>query len=397
MPQLSKRHTRKIALVGLEWVGNFMRLLAGGLDYVGAHPNANVVIRPFTKVTPLPELAAQIEGWGAEGIYGAFPDEELRPLKAALKHPIPIVNNSKSSQYPGVFHVLADSHDFIEMGVEHLRHLGLKHFGILYTDPLPGAASRNLTRFKEITGPHGSVLMLPIIADRLLNTEWDHQPELETLAAWLQGMPKPCGVLCQCFGSGKFLIERCAQLGLKVPDEIAIIGSDDAEVCLSCTPTLTSITPNKEKVGAESIRILVDLLDGKPPPARIRMAKGADLVVRESTGQQQSLAIDTSKALEYINANATRGITVTELIRETQRASQPIFYQAFRKATGKTPAIAIRDRQLDEVRRLLRSTHLPIKMISQMSGFSSPSIMTRLFSKVEGMPPLAYRERENKS
>jgi LacI family transcriptional regulator len=390
------RRTRKIAMVGHEWNRVYARFLAGGLQHAGANPGLNVVVQPFTKTVPTATLAATLEDWGAEGIYGLLSDEELQELRATLRAPLPIVNNSFSASYPGVVHVLGDAHEFVEMAVEHLRQLGIRHFGVLFTDPPPEKDSRWLASFKGLTEPHGQVLILPTPEHLMLKPNRDHRLVPEPLTAWLRELPKPCGVLCPCVGSGKFLIESCGGLGLRVPAQIAIIGTDDADLCLSCSPTLTSIPPNLETIGAESVRILLGILDGKAPPTPKIRIKAVDLVVRESTGQQRTMICDIAGALEHIKANATKGLSVTQLIRETNQPSLPTFYQSFRNATGRTPAQAIRDRQLEEVRRLLATTQLPVAVVSTMAGFSCSTVMGRLFLKVEGKSPVEYRRQQNK-
>jgi AraC-like DNA-binding protein len=60
---------------------------------------------------------------------------------------------------------------------------------------------------------------------------------------------------------------------------------------------------------------------------------------------------------------------------------------------GKTPAQAIRERQLQEVRRLITGTELPITMISDLCGFSSPKVLARSFRTAEGTTLRAYRNR----
>jgi LacI family transcriptional regulator len=390
------RRTRKIAMVGLEWNRHHARLLAGGLQHAGAHPNLKVVIRPFTRTAAPAELAASIERWGADAIYGLFSDKLLEALLAGLKHPLPIVNNAGSpNAYPGVFRVLGEADAFVELAVQHFRHSGIKHLGMLFTDPRLGPRDPLLQSFRKLTQPNNLELILPIPDDDLMDLDWSSPTVPAALAAWLREIPKPCGILCPCLGSGKFLIECCGRLGLHVPRDIAIAGTDDADMCLSCTPTLTSIAPNVETVGSESVRILLGILGGVAPQTRIIRIKAFDTVARESTGQHGPRICDVSGALEYIQANATKGLSVAQLMRATQRTSEPTFYGAFYEATGKTPAEAIRDRRLDEVRRLLATTQFPVAVVASMAGFSSSSVMGRLFLKVDGITALDYRKREN--
>jgi AraC-like DNA-binding protein len=60
---------------------------------------------------------------------------------------------------------------------------------------------------------------------------------------------------------------------------------------------------------------------------------------------------------------------------------------------GKSPAEAIRDRKLDEVRRLLASTELPVTMISDLAGFSSSLFLSKVFRRVEGVSMSDYRKK----
>ena len=182
---------------------------------------------------------------------------------------------------------------------------------------------------------------------------------------------------------------------MMVPRDIAIVASDDADLCLSCEPTLTSILPSMEVLGIEMIRLLVGILQKPEKQSRtVRLAE-IEMVVRESTGQRRP-ACDVAAALEYIQVNATRGINVAQIIKETQRVSKPTFHTYFREATGRSPAQAIRDRQLQEVRRLLTDTNLPMETISDLCGFSGRAVMTRLFNSVEFMSPRKYRQRHNR-
>lgn len=99
-------------------------------------------------------------------------------------------------------------------------------------------------------------------------------------------------------------------------------------------------------------------------------------------------------ALAFIREQATRGITVGQVFDKTQQVSRVTFHRRFRAATGKSPAQALRDRKLEEVRRLLAATDLPLAQVSELSGFSSPKVMARTFRAAEGCTPRAYRARQ---
>jgi AraC-like DNA-binding protein len=52
-----------------------------------------------------------------------------------------------------------------------------------------------------------------------------------------------------------------------------------------------------------------------------------------------------------------------------------------------------RSARIDEAKRLLGSTALPIKEVATLSGFSSLEYLSRAFAAATGLSPTAWRER----
>ena len=164
---------------------------------------------------------------------------------------------------------------------------------------------------------------------------------------------KPAGIVCPQQGGGGYLVRCCRALGLRVPEDIAIVGADETDLSLACEPTLTSVVLSMETVGSEAMRVICGLMDGSPPPTNIIRLPSMHLTVRESTGAIRPEICDISGAMECIRTGAMRGLSVEQLIHQTQRVSRVTFHKRFFEVVGKTPAEAIRDRKLEEARRLL--------------------------------------------
>jgi LacI family transcriptional regulator len=188
------------------------------------------------------------------------------------------------------------------------------------------------------------------------------------------------------------MIRCCQALGLRVPEDVAVIGCDDTDLSLAVSPTLTSMLPALETMGFEAMRLLMELIAGKRTPGSIVRLSSVDLHVRESTGLRRPEICDIAGALDCINENACRGITVGQVIKQTQRVSKVTFHRRFQQVVGKSPAEAIRKRKLDEVRRLLTTTDLPLGMVSDLSGFSSANVLARVFRIAEGTTPRDFRK-----
>jgi LacI family transcriptional regulator len=200
------------------------------------------------------------------------------------------------------------------------------------------------------------------------------------------------GILVPELGGGGYLIRACQALGLRVPEDVAVIGGDDTDLSLAGEVTLTSVLPALETMGFEAMRLLVEMIAGKRHPSPIVRLRCMDLHVRESTGLRRPEICDIAGALQCIQDNACRGVTVQQVIRQTQRVSKVTFHRRFQQVVGKSPAEAIRDRKLDEARRLLTSTDLPLAMVSDLCGFSSAKVLARVFRTIEDTTPRDYRK-----
>jgi transcriptional regulator GlxA family with amidase domain len=64
-----------------------------------------------------------------------------------------------------------------------------------------------------------------------------------------------------------------------------------------------------------------------------------------------------------------------------------------REHLRESPAQVVRRLRLDEAKRLLEETALPLKDISARTGFGDPSTMWRAFTEYTGVTPGAYRQR----
>jgi LacI family transcriptional regulator len=385
---------RKVAFVSPVWTTWQHRLMAGALRYADAHPR--IRIRGFAPAHDLKATAAELESWGAEGLFGALEYDDLNRVFGSLKRPLPLVNSALSAERPGMVTVIGDFSAFVEKAVSHLRQLGLRSLAVLVLEEGPQVRENLVKTFLRIARPRNPAkASLVYAADRraLWNPEALVKPVPKRLAQWLRDLPKPTGILCCHLGGGGYIIRCCRALGLRVPEDVAVIGSDDTDLCLASDPTLTSVLLSLETVGFEAMRLLMEMIAGRSPPSATVRLRCADLHVRESTGARRPEICDIAGALECIQEQACRGITVQEVIRQTQRVSRVTFHKRFHEIVGKTPAQALRERQLQEVRRLLTGTELPIAMISDLSGFSSPKVLARAFRAVEGSTLRAYRMR----
>ena len=71
------------------------------------------------------------------------------------------------------------------------------------------------------------------------------------------------------------------RLGIRIPDEVAIVGFNDVEQSAQSVPTMTSVRTPRSEIGTRAAQMLLDLIDGKlVTPRSINV--GFEIILRES-------------------------------------------------------------------------------------------------------------------
>ena len=395
---------RKIGFVAAFSSASVHRLMRGALSYADLNPP--MVIRDF-RVTPeiakpgkaAAELTA-LNRWKPDGLITALDEKEFSGLMSGLATVPPIVNMASITPRPGVVLFGGCFHRMVETAAQHFRQQGIRSLGMLIMDRDPVTQKSFVKAFGEAArpaNPESATHVHPMDTAFLADIDADVEPVPEGIARWLREMPKPAGVMSAEYGGGNYLVRVCHALGLRVPEDVAVICADDVDLCLSSTPTLTSVEFANEIIGSEALKTLDGMIQGRMPEKQAMAVEAVGLHVRQSTGLKIAEVCDIAGALNYISQEACYGLTVERLLQETQRVSKMTFHKYFVAATGQTPGEAIRQRQFAEARRLLAQTKLSITLVAEQSGFGSSSDFARAFRGAEGVTPGKYREAAGKA
>ncbi|MDX7951859.1 AraC family transcriptional regulator [Lichenihabitans sp. Uapishka_5] len=92
------------------------------------------------------------------------------------------------------------------------------------------------------------------------------------------------------------------------------------------------------------------------------------------------------RAKEMMRASLGTRLTMTEVSRAC-RLSTTYFAAAFRRSTGCAPHRFFSEMRVEEAKRLMLATNLPLADVALLCGFGDQSHFTRVFSKIGGMSP----------
>ncbi|WP_285241159.1 helix-turn-helix domain-containing protein [Pseudarthrobacter sp. MEB009] len=99
-----------------------------------------------------------------------------------------------------------------------------------------------------------------------------------------------------------------------------------------------------------------------------------------------------SRVIEWALNNLLEPLSIEQLASRAHM-SRRTFIRDFQASTGTTPASWVRSRRLDESRRLLEETTLPIDQVASASGFTSTVTMRQNFATAFATTPTDYRRR----
>ena len=223
----------------------------------------------------------------------------------------------------------------------------------------------------------------------------DYESEAKRLRVWLSALPKPCGLMAANDAMAEIVLSICKMSSIAVPDEIAVIGVDDAEsICENTTPKLSSVRPDFRQGGSLAARLLVKKIQGDTAQRRVVFSVYG-LVRRGSTRVFRRKDAEVADALERIWAPDGVFLNAKDVLSgfSCSRRNAEI---RFRLMTGRSVLQELAAARLQRAKKLLAETSLQISEVAANCGYRFTTHFRKLFRAETGMNPLAWRKSNAK-
>jgi LacI family transcriptional regulator len=223
------------------------------------------------------ELPRRRDAYGAVLILPPEPRAELEVL-AARSYPLVVVD-PRTTVPRGMVSVSAAHFSGARAVTRHLIELGHRRIGMVTGPP------HWRTRDDRVGGHLAALAEVGVLGDADLLRHGE--PATKT-GAWagrelLDLRPRPSAVICFNDKVAAGVLEAAAARGLRVPDDLSVVGFDDIGVSRATTPRLTTVRQPLQEMGRIAVTMLMRQLDGHAHEA-LSMELETRLVVRESTG-----------------------------------------------------------------------------------------------------------------
>ncbi len=326
--------------------------------------------------------------WRGDGILGFLRDPQL--IRFIQRAGIPAVNSSWGGLLGGLTSVVPDRHHHGVMAAEYFLRRGFRQYLYVRHRRTLTPYEQGIAERLEQEGLRYHILYCPLILPR--HRPWDRI--LSHLTAGLSRMPKPAAVLCLSDIQAARIVAACADCGIGVPRDLAVLGRGNDMICKYTDPPLSSIAQNNALVGVEAAALLDRLMSGNAPPPKPILVAETEIVERESTNLLPVKDALLRQVLDYIAEHACDPLTVKNLVGRfsiNRRTLQRLFLRNLRRQPN-SEIIRVR---IGRAKRLLEETDLPLSKVAKACGFSGAVSLGIAFRRETGLSPGRYRKRLN--
>lgn len=385
--------TPKVALLMRMSVGYDRGIMRGIVNYSRLH-------NPWSFLVPESILAKELvrlKEWGCMGLVAQIENKRTLRFIQNLNVPVIIVpgvwpSRQYSLELPErkIARIVMDRGKISHLVVEHFHRRGFRHLAFCGFKDTDWSLDHQEKFCKQVrgTGREAMVYRPPRLQrDSVWPKEQPH------LAQWLSSLPKPVGIMACCDDRGRQIIETCSISGIKVPEEISVVGVDNDDlVCNMANPPMSSVAANTQQAGFAAAELLKQMMKGQKVKKREIVVEPEGVVTRVSS---DILAISDpmiAEAVRFIRKHAREGIQVQD-VAGAVCVSRRQLQLSFQSQLGRSIHDQIRLVQLDRAMHLILNSNLTTVEIAAASGFATREYLTQVFRKKMGMTIQQYRRK----
>lgn len=219
----------------------------------------------------------RLEEQAVDGIILVMSAEvgSLDEISMTVGLPLVIVDSDAHLPYTVVD---TDQEQGARLALQHLFELGHRDIVHVSGPESSYSARRRAEAYRHAMIEH-ELAVLPV-----LTGDWSAASGLELGRQMLAGDRVPTAVFAANDQMALGVMHAIHDHGLRVPEDISVIGFDDVDGAAEFWPALTTVHQNLDEVGRQAATLLLALIDGEPDEKQ-KILVQTRLVVRDSTGE----------------------------------------------------------------------------------------------------------------
>lgn len=367
------------------------RLLRGILDYA-------IETEPWEvcKMPPSYKNILGIEGvvkwalrWHADVVIGQFnPDDDVSLF---TENGIVALAQDYISKFDSIPNITGDYDLTGKMVAERFLSRGFQNFGFFGYNGVCWSDER-CDGFRKRLEEAGSGDSFFKYDRQQIDALWYY--DQSGLAEWLLGLPKPIAIMACDDNQGNILLQACNACGIRIPNDVAIIGVDNDEIlCNMSDPALSTVNMDIEGGGYEAAAMADRMVHHPSYAGEDIVIRPLNIVARMSSNVFATKDQAILSALQYIHANVDHKILVSDVLTQVP-LSRRLLEQRFLKETGTTIYRYISMLRMERFAQLLLSSKDSIANIAARMEEADTKSISRRFQAIKGCTPSEFRKRE---
>lgn len=193
-----------------------------------------------------------------------------------------VLLGERVSPAAGADHVAIDNNAAARAATEHLLSSGRRAIGVIGSQRAQGWTTPRvrLQGFRDAMSDAGVPVRDELIGEVGV---FHRQDGAAAVHAMFEAGERPEALFCFNDLLAHGAIRALADRGVRVPEDVAVVGFDDDEQSSFSVPTLTSIAPDKPRLAQLAVQALAERIEADEPPAAREISAPFELRVRESS------------------------------------------------------------------------------------------------------------------
>ena len=303
---LVMKRTKTLGVVIITIANPFYTELAQGIETTARGLGYNIILcSTHNDLSIEGQYIEMLRSKGVDGILftsAHMGDPNIKEL-AEEGFPIILVNRrtyhpvvKEKINYVGVHNILGGF-----LAVEHLARLGHKRIGVI------GGSSESSVGFERLEGGKRAleVYALDKVDDYFLEGNFLKESGYHGGKRFLKMKEPPTAIFAandyMALGTYQAIFEE----GVRIPEEVALIGFNDIEFSAMSGIQLTTIGQKKFEMGSIAVKTLVEEIEGGPKGLAKEILLEPELIIRRTCGfHLKGYQIDSRGGMDYVNCEA---------------------------------------------------------------------------------------------
>ena len=200
-------------------------------------------------------------------------------LQAVRDQKLPLVAVTRQLPHTHADYAGTDDESGGRLVAEHLLSLGHLRVAHIGGSQQTTSAQERRAGFEAVVKQHGTDYIF--LEDPSYREAHQQARELLTMT------PRPTAIFCANDLQAESVYAVAQELGLRIPEDLSVVGYSDSWTARWMTPPLTSVNQNPYQIGRTAARLILDRSRGKVSGEPIKEFLPAELVIRGSTAPLQ--------------------------------------------------------------------------------------------------------------